>query len=74
MYEPLREHADIDLAAHGVLGWPEAFLLTSEDVEILPRLLDAVERFEWLSAIPGRRPAQPYCDSVCSFSDIAEMT
>ena len=49
-YEPLREQADIDLAAHWVLGRPEAFLLTTGDVEILPRLLDAAERFE-------RRPA-----------------
>jgi aryl-alcohol dehydrogenase-like predicted oxidoreductase len=45
-YEPLREQEDIDLAAHWVLGRPEAFLLTSGDVEILPLLLDAVERFE----------------------------
>ena len=45
-YEPLREQADIDLAAHWVLGRPEAFLLTAGDVEILPRLLDAAERFE----------------------------
>jgi aryl-alcohol dehydrogenase-like predicted oxidoreductase len=45
-YEPLREQADIDLAAHWVLGRPEAFLLTSGDVELLPLLLDAVERFE----------------------------
>src|SRR5918911_5017470 len=45
-YEPLREQADIDLAAHWVLGRPEAFLLTAGDVDILPRLLDAVERFE----------------------------
>ena len=49
-YEPLREQADIDLAVHWVLGRPEAFLLTTGDVEILPRLLDAAERFE-------RRPA-----------------
>src|SRR3954467_1848794 len=45
-YEPLREQDDIDLAAHWVLGRPEAFLLTTGDVEILPRLLDAAERFE----------------------------
>ncbi|MCW2742733.1 MAG: aldo/keto reductase [Blastococcus sp.] len=45
-YEPLREQADIDLAVHWVLGRPEAFLLTTGDVEILPRLLDAAERFE----------------------------
>jgi aryl-alcohol dehydrogenase-like predicted oxidoreductase len=45
-YEPLREQADIDLAVHWVLGRPEAFLLTTGDVEILPRLLDAAEGFE----------------------------
>jgi aryl-alcohol dehydrogenase-like predicted oxidoreductase len=45
-YEPLREQADIDLAAHWVLGRPEAFLLTTGDVDILPRLLDAAERYE----------------------------
>jgi len=45
-YEPLREQADIDLAAHWVLGRSDAFLLTTGDVDILPMLLDAVERFE----------------------------
>ena len=45
-YEPLRDQADIDLAAHWVLGRPDAFLLTTGDVEILPRLLDAAERFD----------------------------
>jgi aryl-alcohol dehydrogenase-like predicted oxidoreductase len=45
-YEPLTEQADIDLAVHWVLGNPQAFLLTTGDVEILPRLLDAAERFE----------------------------
>jgi aryl-alcohol dehydrogenase-like predicted oxidoreductase len=45
-YEPLREQADIDLTVHWVLGRTEAFLLTTGDVEILPRLLDAGERFE----------------------------
>src|SRR5688500_7970006 len=49
-YEPLREQADIDPAVHWVLGRPHAFLLTTGDLEILPKLLDAAERFE-------RRPA-----------------
>jgi aryl-alcohol dehydrogenase-like predicted oxidoreductase len=49
-YEPLREQADIDLAVHWVLGRPDAFLLTTGDVEILPLLLDAAERF-------NRRPS-----------------
>jgi aryl-alcohol dehydrogenase-like predicted oxidoreductase len=55
-YEPLREQADIDLAAHWVLGNPQAFLLTTGDVEILPRLLDAVERFE--TRTPDERMAE----------------
>jgi aryl-alcohol dehydrogenase-like predicted oxidoreductase len=45
-YEPLRDQSDIDPAVHWVLGRPEAFLLTTGDVEILPRLLDAAERYE----------------------------
>jgi aryl-alcohol dehydrogenase-like predicted oxidoreductase len=45
-YEPLRDQSDIDLAVHWVLGRPRAFLLTTGDVEILPRLLDAADRFE----------------------------
>jgi aryl-alcohol dehydrogenase-like predicted oxidoreductase len=45
-YEPLTEQADIDLAVHWVLGRPGVFLLTTGDVDVLPKLLDAAERFE----------------------------
>jgi aryl-alcohol dehydrogenase-like predicted oxidoreductase len=45
-YEPLTDQAEIDLAAHWVLGNPQAFLLTTGDINVLPKLLDAVERFE----------------------------
>lgn len=64
-YEPLREPADIDLAAHWVLGCPEVFLLTTGDVDILPRLLDAAERFEQrpsddqMAELAARRDVQP---------------
>jgi aryl-alcohol dehydrogenase-like predicted oxidoreductase len=44
-YEPLREQADIDLAVHWVLGRPGVFLNTVGDVEILPRVFDAAERY-----------------------------
>ncbi len=44
-YEPLTEQTDIDLAAHWVLGNPQAFLLTTGDVDVLPKLLDAAERY-----------------------------
>jgi aryl-alcohol dehydrogenase-like predicted oxidoreductase len=63
-YEPLREQADIDLAVHWVLGRPEAFLLTTGDVEILPRLLDAAERFE-------RRPSD---EEMAALADRREVT
>jgi aryl-alcohol dehydrogenase-like predicted oxidoreductase len=64
-YEPLREQADIDLAVHWVLGRPEVFLCTTGDVEILPRLLDAAERFEArasdedMAALADRASAEP---------------
>ncbi len=45
-YEPLREQADIDLAAHWVLGRPGVFLNTAGDVTLLPKVLDAARRFE----------------------------
>ncbi len=64
-YEPLREQADVDLAVHWVLGRPGAFLLTTGDVELLPRLLDAAERFsqrpsdEEMAALAQRSAAEP---------------
>ncbi len=45
-YEPLREQPEIDLAVHWVLGREGVFLNTVGDVELLPRVLDAAERFE----------------------------
>jgi aryl-alcohol dehydrogenase-like predicted oxidoreductase len=64
-YEPLREQGDVDLAVHWVLGRPDAFLLTTGDVEVLPRLLDAAERFERrppdqdMAALVERAVAEP---------------
>jgi hypothetical protein len=65
-YEPLREQSDIDLAAHWVLGRPEAFLLTTGDVEILPRLLDAAERFE-------RRPSDEDMAALVASRDLTPL-
>ncbi len=64
-YEPLREQADVDLAVHWVLGRPDAFLLTTGDVELLPRLLDAAGRFQRrpaddeMAALTARAAAEP---------------
>ena len=65
-YEPLREQADIDLAAHWVLGDPQVFLLTTGDVEILPMLLDAAERFE-------KRPSDEQMDELTRRADLAPL-
>src|SRR3954470_601474 len=65
-YEPLREQPDIDLAVSWVLARPEAFLLTTGDVEILPRLLDAAERFE-------RRPSDEEMAGLAARQEAAPL-
>jgi hypothetical protein len=48
-----------------VLARPDTFLLTTGDVDILPRLLDAAERFEGrpsdedMAALAARAEAEP---------------
>ncbi len=51
-YEPLEDQADVDLAVHWVLGIADVFLVTTGDLRLLPRVLDAAERFE-------RTPTEP---------------
>jgi aryl-alcohol dehydrogenase-like predicted oxidoreductase len=45
-YRPLEEQADIDLAVHWVLGHEGFFLNSAGDIHILPKVLDAANRFE----------------------------
>ena len=45
-YEPLSEQQDIDRALHWALGRDGIFVITTGDVDTLPRFLDAAERFE----------------------------
>src|SRR5690349_18592428 len=58
-YEPLTEQAEIDLAAHWVLGNPQVFLLTTGDINVLPKVLDAVERF-------AERPSDEQVDRIAN--------
>jgi hypothetical protein len=64
-YEPLESQADIDLAVWWVLGRPGVFLNTVGDVDLLPLVLDAAERFEKrpsdadVAAMLERSKAQP---------------
>jgi len=50
-YQPLEEQADIDLAVHWALGRQGIFVITSGDVNLMPRILDAAER------VPAERPS-----------------
>src|SRR6202521_1378242 len=43
-YQPLEDQADIDLAVHWALGRPGIFVISSGDVNLLPKVLDAAER------------------------------
>lgn len=45
-YEPLEDQADIDRAVHWVLGRPGLFLNTVGDIYVLPKVLDAANRFQ----------------------------
>jgi aryl-alcohol dehydrogenase-like predicted oxidoreductase len=64
-YEPFADQKDIDLAVWWVLGRPGVFLNTAGDVDLLPRVLDAAERFEkrpgddLMSAMLERSKAAP---------------
>jgi len=49
-YEPLTDQAAIDTAVHWVLGRPGIFLNTVGDIHLLPKVLDAANRFE---SVPG---------------------
>jgi aryl-alcohol dehydrogenase-like predicted oxidoreductase len=44
-YEPLQDQRDIDTAVHWALGEPGIFVISSGDVVLLPKILDAAERF-----------------------------
>ena len=54
-YRPLEAQADIDLAVGWVLGQAGLFLNSAGDVNLLPRVLDAANRF---SAAPGEEEMQ----------------
>jgi aryl-alcohol dehydrogenase-like predicted oxidoreductase len=64
-YEPLTEPAEIELAVHWVLGRDGIFLNSVGDVNLLPHVLDAAERFELqpddatMQALVHRRSLKP---------------
>jgi aryl-alcohol dehydrogenase-like predicted oxidoreductase len=44
-YQPLEDQSDIDRAVHWAMGEPGIFVITSGDVNVLPKFLAAAERF-----------------------------
>jgi len=56
-YEPLREQGAIDTAVSWVLGRPEVFLNTVGDIHVLPKVLDAAQRFT-------HRPTEPEMEAL----------
>ena len=63
-YQPLDAQADIDRAVHWAMAYPGIFLNTVGDLTLLPRVLDAAERFE-------RRPPD---DAMTAMLDTQRMT
>lgn len=55
-YEPLEDQAAIDRAVHWVLGRPGIFLNTVGDIHVLPRVLEAADRF-------STRPADEHMEA-----------
>jgi hypothetical protein len=45
-YEPFQEQSDIDPAIHWVLARPEIFVASPGDIHLIPKVLDAANRFD----------------------------
>lgn len=60
-YQPLENQVDIDRAVHWVLGHTGLFLNSAGDVNIIPRVLDAANRFE---AAPSDAEMQAQVDEL----------
>ena len=64
-YQPLTEQADIELAVSWVLGRDGVFLNTVGDIYVLPKVLDAAERFSGrpseveMDRLVGQREMEP---------------
>ncbi len=63
-YQPLEEQADIDTAVHWVIGRAGLFLNTASDIHLLPKILDAANRFE----------ARPADEEIARVMDERKMT
>jgi aryl-alcohol dehydrogenase-like predicted oxidoreductase len=65
-YEPLTDQASIDKAVHWVLGNEDVFLNTAGDITVLPKVLDAAQRFE-------ARPSDEVMQAMVDERDMAPL-
>jgi len=65
-YSPLTEQADIDKAVHWVLGDEQVFLNSVGDITLLPKVLDAANRFE-------SRPSDDTMQALITQKDMAPL-
>jgi aryl-alcohol dehydrogenase-like predicted oxidoreductase len=65
-YEPLSEQADVDRGVHWVLGRPGVYLNTSGDLTLLPKILDAAERYT-------QRPSDADMEAMVSARSMAPL-
>ena len=45
-YEPLETQVAIEKSVHWAMGLPESFVITAGDMQFIPKMLDAADRFE----------------------------
>jgi len=62
-YEPLETQDAIDKSVHWSLSLPDSFLITTGDMRLLPKMLDAANRFE-------KRPSDREMRAIVDESDI----
>jgi len=56
-YEPLENQVAIERSVHWALGLPDSFLITAGDMKVLPKILDAANRFK-------KRPSNEEMNSI----------
>jgi aryl-alcohol dehydrogenase-like predicted oxidoreductase len=66
-YEPLTDPADIEIAVQWVLGRPGVFLNTAGDLNLLPHVLAAAERFD------GARPSDDAVEALAERRSLAPL-
>lgn len=65
-YEPLETQESIDRAVHWSLGFQESFLITAGDMQLLPKVLDAANRFE-------KQPSDAEMKAIAGEFDIRQI-